>query len=317
MTVQTIILFAVFFGTAFVLVGLYVFFNRRRLETVAALRTRMRSGAQAADVNILRDIRKSAVPFIDRFLTGQTITPLIERRIEQAGVRWSVGEFVIASTLTGATGLLAGQRWSLLAAILLGSMGLLFPTMVLNSLRKKRLKRIEDQLPDALDMIVNAMRAGFSFQASMKFVGEEMTAPIGDEFMRFYDEQRLGVDVRSALLDLQERVGSLDMKMFVTSLLIQRETGGNLSEILTGLGVLIRDRAALHGQIETLTAEPKFTGGVLAALPVIAFLALTVLNRSMMEPMFNTDTGRNILLYAVASVTFGYFLLRRIADVDV
>lgn len=315
---QTLILFAVFFGTVFVLLGVFVFANRRQLETVAALRERMRGGAAAqADVNILRDIRKSAVPFLDRFLTGQTITPLIERNIQRAGVRWSVGEFLIASALIGAIGLLTGQTWGVLAAVGFGAFGILLPTVLLNYLVKKRLKRFETQLPDALDMIVNAMRAGFSFQAAMKFVGEEMTAPVGEEFMRFYDEQRLGVDVRSALLDLQERVGTLDTKMFVTSLLIQRETGGNLSEILTGLSTLIRDRGALHDHIDTLTAEPKFTGAVLSGMPVLAFVAIFFLNRPMLQPMFDSDLGRNILLYAAASVSFGYFVLRRIADVDV
>lgn len=314
---QSIILFAVFFGTVAVLLGIYVFVNRRRLEAVAALRERMRTNGGVSDVNILRDIRKSAVPVLDRFLTGQTLTPLIERSIQRAGVRWSVGEFVIASTLIGAIGLLAGQALGMLVALLLATAGFLTPTLILSILRKKRLKRVEQQLPDALDMIVNAMRAGFSFQAAMKFVGEEMPAPVGEEFMRFYDEQRLGVDVRNALLDLQERIGSLDVKMFVTSLLIQRETGGNLSEILTGLSTLIRDRGALHDQIDTLTAEPKFTGTVLAALPVLAFIGIMTLNRPMMDPMFSTDMGHNILLYAVGSVGFGYYLLMRIADVDV
>ncbi len=314
---QTLILFVVFFGTVFALVGVYVFINRRRLEAVAALRERMRGGASMADVNILRDIRKSAVPIVDRFLSGQTLTPLIERAIQRAGVRWSIGEFTIASALIGAIGLLAGQRFGGLIALLLATVGLLLPSLLLRILIGKRLRRLEVQLPDALDMIVNAMRAGFSFQAAMKFVGEEMPAPIGEEFMRFYDEQRLGVDVRHALLDLQERVGTLDIKMFVTSLIIQRETGGNLSEILMGLASLIRDRGALHDQIDTLTAEPKFTGGALAILPVLAFVALTALNPPMMAPMFDTETGRYILAYAVVSVLVGYFLLRRIADVDV
>lgn len=314
----TLILFVVFFGTVFLLVGIYGFVNRRRLETMSALRQRMsNSGGAAAELNILRDVRKSAVPFLDRFLSGQTITPLIEGTIQRAGVRWSVGEFVIASTLLGATGLLLGQQFSLPAAILLAAAGVMLPTLLLGQLKKKRLKKIEVQLPDALDMIVNAMRAGFSFQAAMKFVGEEMPAPLGEEFMRFYEEQRLGMDVRNALLDLQERVGSLDVKMFVTSLLIQRETGGNLSEILTSLSTLIRDRGALHDHIDTLTAEPKFTGLALSALPVLAFIAYSVLNPSMMQPMYTTDLGRNILLYTVSSVVVGYWLLRRMADVDV
>jgi tight adherence protein B len=160
------------------------------------------------------------------------------------------------------------------------------------------------------------MRAGFSFQAALKFVGEHVPVPLGEEFTRVYDEQRLGADVRTALLAMQERVGTLDAKMFVTSLLIQRETGGNLSEVLSGLAHLIRDRAALRGQVDTLTAEPKFTGRVLSLLPVVAFFALLYLNRPMMVPMVTTSTGRMILFYAVGSIVVGYFVLMKIADID-
>ena len=314
---QTLILFAVFFGTAFVVLGVYTFANRRRLAAIAALRSRSSAGSMSSDISILRDLRKSAVPFLDRALTGQSITVLIERAISRAGVRWSVGEFVIASTLIASIFLLAGQRFGMSVAILIAAIGLLMPAMLLAILRQRRMQRFETQLPDAIDMIVNAMRAGFSFQAAMKFVGDEMPAPLGEEFMKFYDEQRLGFDVRSALLDLQERVGSLDIKMFVTSLLIQRETGGNLSEILTGLATLVRDRGALYAQIDTLTAEPKLTGAVLAALPVLAFIALMVLNPSMMQPLFTTETGRYILYYTVGSVVLGSLLIRRIARIDV
>lgn len=314
---RTLILFVVFFGTVFVVLGVFVFVSRRRLEEVAALRQRMGGSAAQADVNILRDIRKSAVPIIDRLLSGQSITALVERAVARAGVRWSAGEFAIASTLIASIGLLVGQQFGMTAAVLIAALGLLLPTLVLRILQGRRLKRFEQQLPDAIDMIVNAMKAGFSFQAAMKFVGEEMPAPIGAEFMKFYDEQRLGLDVRNALIDLQDRMGSLDIKMFATSLLIQRETGGNLSEILTGLSTLIRDRGALYDEIETLTAEPKLTGAVLAALPVLAFLALVTLNPDMMSPMFNTDLGKRILIYAAASVVVGYVIVRRIAIIDV
>ena len=296
---------------------MYVFLDRRRLAEVAALRQRIGAEARHSDVRLLRDTRRSAVPFIDRLLTGRNITPLVERMIQRAGVRWSVGEFFIASALLAAIGLLGCQRFGLLVAVPVAAIGLLLPAMVLTVLVRRRIRKLESQLPDAIDMIVNAMRAGFSFQAAMKFVGEEMPTPVCTEFMKFYDEQRLGVDVREALLDLEERIGTLDVKMFVTSLLIQRETGGNLSEILTGLATLIRDRAALHAQIDILTAEPKFTGTVLAVLPVLAFAALMFLNPEMMAPLFISDTGHYVLAYALASVVAGYFLMRRIARIDV
>jgi tight adherence protein B len=313
---QTLILFAVFFGTTLLLLGIYVFVNRRRLEAAAALKDRLSTTAAPADISILRDLRKSAVPFLDQLLTGRSYTLLIERAIDRAGMHWTVGEFSIASVLLASMALLAGQQFGLASALISASVGLLLPSLLLYIQRRRRVARLEAQLPEAIDMIVNAMRAGFSFQAAMKFVGEEMPAPVGEEFATFYDEQRLGLDVRDALLDLQERVDTLDIKMFVTSLLIQRETGGNLGEILTGLSTLIRDRAALHDQIDTLTAEPKLTGTVLALLPLAAFAVIMILNPAMMEPMFTTDPGRYTLLFATGALVLGFVLIRRIARID-
>lgn len=313
---QTLVLFLVFFGTTLVVLGVYVFANRRRLEATAALKARIGATTSGAPVRILRDMRKSAVPMLDRALHGRTVTVLIESAIERAGLHWTVGEFAIASALLASMGLLAAQSFGLPVSLAAATAGLLLPTLLVHIQRRRRVARIEAQLPEAIDMIVNAMRAGFSFQAAMKFVGEEMTPPIGEEFATFYDEQRLGLDVRDALLDLQERVDTLDIKMFVTSLLIQRETGGNLGEILTGLSTLIRDRAALRDQIDTLTAEPKLTGNALAVLPLLAFAVIMVLNRPMMQPMFDTDMGRYILMFAVGILSVGFLMIRWIARIE-
>lgn len=312
---STVVLFLVFFGTLLLVLTAYGYMNRGRLEALAALRSRGTPGGPTADLEILRDARASVVPLLDRVLRRVRITPLIMHAIARSGLHWSVGEFVIGSMLLASLGLMAMQRFGLLVAIPLACVGLLLPTAVVAYRTRQRLARFSAQLPDAIDMVVNAMRAGFSFQASMKFVGDEMPKPVGEEFMAFYDAQRLGIDVRSALLDLQERVGTLDAKMFVTSLLIQRETGGNLTEILGGLATLIRDRSALMDQIDTLTTEPKFTGAVLAALPLVAFGAMMLLNPTMMQPMFDSPTGRLMLLYAALSITFGYLMVRRIARI--
>jgi tight adherence protein B len=313
---QTVVLFLVFFGTTLVLFGAYVFANRRRLEATAALKARIGATTARSPTPILRDLRKSAVPMLDRVLTGRSFTVLIEVAIERAGLHWTVGEFTIASALLASMGLLAAQSFGVAASLAAATIGLVLPTFLLNVQRRRRVARIEEQLPEAIDMIVNAMRAGFSFQAAMTFVGEEMAAPIGEEFATFYEEQRLGLDVRDALLDLQERIDTLDIKMFVTSLLIQRETGGNLGEILTGLSTLIRDRAALRDQIDTLTAEPKLTGTALALLPLLAFAVIMILNRPMMQPMFDTETGRYTLMFAAGILTVGFLMIRRIARID-
>jgi tight adherence protein B len=224
---------------------------------------------------------------------------------------------VLTIVLCGAIGGLIGSRISALAAPILTAIGAALPLLNLKRKQAKRLKTFEAQLPDAIDMLVNAMKSGYSLQAAMKFIGEEMTAPLGPEFTRFYDEQRLGMDVRVALLNMQQRVDSVDVKMFVTALLIQRETGGNLAEIMTNLSKLMRERQALRGEIDTLTAEPRLSAVVLTLLPIGLFLAVNVMNRDYMSTMYITESGRHMLIYAVVSIIIGYFVMKKIGQVDI
>jgi tight adherence protein B len=314
---QGLVLLLVFFGTPLLVLGTYALINRRRLAAAEVLRRRMGDSAPiATQMNILRDDRRSSVGFIDSLLDSMKVAESLESELLRAGVKWTVGEFVLGSAVSASVFMLIGQQFGLFAAWIGAAVGAVLPFLVLRNLQSRRKRKFEEQLPDAIDMIVNAMRAGFSFQAALKFVGEEVPTPLGEEFTRVYDEQRLGADTRVALLSMQDRVGTLDAKMFVTSLLIQRETGGNLSEVLSGLATLVRDRSALRGQVDTLTAEPKFAGRVLSLLPVVGFMALLYLNRPMMLPMLTTTTGRYILLYAAGSIAVGYFVLMKIADIE-
>jgi tight adherence protein B len=166
-------------------------------------------------------------------------------------------------------------------------------------------------------MLVSAMKAGYSFQAAMKFIGEEMPAPLGPEFARFYEEQRLGMEVRIALLALQERVHSLDLRMFVTAILIQRETGGNLSEVLGKISTLMRERSALKGEIRTLTAESRLSARILGALPFVVFGAVNLINPGFMRPMMETAAGPWVFFAATCSVAMGYWVMMRIADIEI
>jgi tight adherence protein B len=196
--------------------------------------------------------------------------------------------------------------------------GWLGPFLWLRWRQKKRIRDFEQQLPDAIDMLVSAMKAGYSFQAATQFIGEEMIPPLGPEFARFYEEQRLGVDVRTALISMQNRLESLDLKMFVTAVLIQRETGGNLGEVLSNLADLIRQRIAMRGQIQTLIAEPKLSARFLAVLPVLVFLVLSAMNPHFFDPMTAPGSlGRLVLTVSAISVVVGYMIMMKIADVDV
>jgi tight adherence protein B len=213
---------------------------------------------------------------------------------------------LVVRALPGALGVLVGA-----------AVGGWVPVLLLRREGSQRVKKFEQQLPEALDMLVNSLRAGYSLQAAMEFVGGEVPAPLGPEFARFYDEQRLGVEVREALLRLQERVGTYDIRMFVTALLIQRETGGNLAEVLGGIATLMRERVAFRGQVDTLTAEAKGSAKVLSALPVVVFAAMYVLNPEFLEPLLTTQTGHQLIALAIGLVVTGYFALTKLAEIEI
>ena len=248
-----------------------------------------------AAVSILRDDRSSEIPFLNRLLDGRALTtcdrdPARARRLR----RRRPGSSLLIVLALAVLGLVLGQRFGLRRrAALARARRCFLPLLWLKREAGASARAaFEAQLPEALDMLVNALQAGYSLQAAMEFVGREMPEPLGPEFVRFYDEQRLGMEVRMALLRFQERVGTIDARMFVTSLLIQRETGGNLGEVLTNLATLMRERVTFRVQLATLTAEPQDVGagaGLAAARRRAADQRRST-GRSC-EPLFTTPIG--------------------------
>lgn len=318
-------LLLVFAGTAGLLIGVFVFLNRRRLSAEEAARAQLLGRAPTGltlgnvPTSILRDDRVADVEALDKLLSGKGITAWAKHELALAGSTRNPSEFLLGCLVGAVIGaFLGGRMMGGAVGVALGTaMGGLLPVGLLRSQQKKRVKKFEEQLPEALDMLVGALRAGYSLQAAMEFVGNELPAPLGPEFGRFYDEQRLGVEVRTALMRLQERVGTYDIKMFVTALLIQRETGGNLSEVLGNIALLMRERVAFRGQVDTLTAEPKASAKVLTGLPISVFFLVYVMNPTYMEPLMTTPTGHMLLAYAITSVVIGYIVLMKIADIDI
>ncbi len=314
-----LVLVAVFVATLALVVGGYVAINRRTLETADLARERLR-GKQPVErtYTLLKDERTSDLTILNRLLSGRKWIDRVSQQLEQAGTEMRVGAFILLEITSGIIGFFAGRLTDdLIMFVLFSIIGWGAPIFWLRRRRRRRLNKFEAQLPDAIDMLVSAMRAGYSFQAATQFIGEEMAQPLGPEFARFYDEQRLGIDVRSALLAMQERLESLDLKMFVTAVLIQRETGGNLAEVLSNLADLIRARITLRGHIQTLIAEPKISAKFLALMPVIVFFALRFFNSTFTQPLIQRPAGRIMLLGAGISVVAGYMVMMKIADVDI
>jgi tight adherence protein B len=313
-----LILGAVFIGTLSLIVGLFIFVNRRRLSAGDAARRRLHPEMESvAARGILKDESVSDVPLLNRLMAGRSFAGSLATRLEMAGSPMTPGGFVVltlATTLVGlVVGLLLGRTP---ITILLVVIGALLPWLWLRRKGKKRIQQFEAQLPEAIDMMVTAMKSGYSFQAAMRFIGQEMAEPLGPEFTRFYDEQRLGVEVRTALLSMQERIRSLDFKMLVTAVLIQRETGGSLSDILGNISKLMRERVQVRGQIATLVSEPKLSGRILSLLPVVVYLGLTLIAPDYVKPLTTTGIGRIMLMVGAVMVVIGYFLMMQIADVD-
>jgi tight adherence protein B len=313
-----LVLLAVFVATGALLVAAYLYINRRRIEAANdALARLATTEEERRAISILKGAQAGA-GLVARLITGRSYTESLSDELRRAASSLSPASFIqiwLAAIIGGvAVGALLGNT---LFAVVLGSIGAVAPFMWMKRRQRKRLEAFQVQLPDAIDMLVSAMKAGYSFQAAMNFIGEEMPAPLGPEFARFYDEQRLGLDVRSALLSLQTRVDSMDLKMFVTAVLVQRESGGNLGEVLANISDIMRERFALEGELETLTAESRLSARILATLPLLVFLGMFALNPSFMRPMLLQTAGQVMLGLAAVSVALGYMVMVRIADIDV
>lgn len=317
-----LVLTLVFLGAMLLVVGGFVFANRRRLSAADAARVRVGEvgGLLRGDVpiSILRDERVSDFKALNELLSGRNVTVQLEKQLAHAGSRQKPGEFMLFTLLSAMSGLTIVQYLVGGVVSFVGAFFFAFiPWLLLRRRQRKRMKQFEIAFPDALDLMTNALRAGYSLQAAMEFVGRESPAPLRAEFLRFYDEQRLGVDVRTALLAMQERIGTEEARLFVTSLILQRETGGNLVELLSNISNIIRERLKFQANLETLTAEPKMSARVLAAMPFVMFAIIYTINREYMQPLFTEALGKGLIVYAFVSVIIGYLIMERIASVDI
>ena len=195
--------------------------------------------------------------------------------------------------------------------------GFALPFMVLNYKRGKRLRTFEEAFPEALDLISRALKAGHAFATGLKMVADEMAEPVGPEFRKTFDEQNFGLPLKDALDNLTHRVPIIDVRFFATAVLIQRETGGNLSEILENLAHVVRERFKILRQVRVYTAHGRLTGYVLLALPAVLCIALMFINPDHMNILFREHTGQMLLLAAIVMQTIGYVWIRQVVKIEV
>jgi tight adherence protein B len=245
--------------------------------------------------------------------------PSLQKIFEQADVNIKVstvfGIGLGLGVVSGTLSWLAGVPWFL--APLAGVVAFLIPLGWVLNKRRVRLNTFAAQLPDALELVARALRAGHSLAAGMHVVAEEMPAPISSEFGRVYEEQNLGIPVEDSLRAICERVPNLDLRFFVTSVAIQRQTGGDLAEILNKIGYVIRERYRILGQVKALTAEGRLSGVVLIALPFLLFLTMLHIKPDYVEALWTDPVGIKMAVFALVAQILGAIVIKKIIDIKV
>ncbi|HXI29097.1 MAG TPA: type II secretion system F family protein [Vicinamibacterales bacterium] len=269
--------------------------------------------------SIIKRVEAGALPGVDKLVARTSAGLSLKLLIEQSGVRTTPGTIVlfsIAFAILGAfvTSLFVNQIMALpIAAGLCG----LAPFGWLVHKRSSRLKKFEEMFPEALDLLSRAIRAGHAFQTAMGMVADELPEPVGPEFKKTFDQQNFGLPLREALNEMAERIAILDVRFFVTAVLIQRDTGGNLSEILDNLGHVVRERFKIRRQIRVHTAHGRFTSYVLLALPAALAVALSFINPEHMALLFRERMGQMMLVGAIVMQTIGYIWIRQVIKIEV
>jgi tight adherence protein B len=317
----TIIVFVVVAGAIFVVGSLL----DQRSARARLLRDRLAAVQKAAEhepseeLALLRDELLSEIPAFDSLLRRSERISNFQMLLSQAGIEMRAGNMLILSlacaVVVGALGLLLGKAavfgWggALLGAIL--------PYSYASYRRTKRFQKFEELFPEAIDTLARAVRAGHAFTTALELIANEVAEPVSSEIRKLFEEQKFGMPVRDALVNLAERVPLVDVKFFVTAVMLQRETGGNLAEILDNLSYMIRERFKIMRQVRVFTAQGRLTMLLLMALPPIVVVGMLVLSPSFIRPLFDDPLGHTAIVIAITLQTIGYFVIRKVIQIQV
>lgn len=318
-----LIISIVVFVAVSALVGAVAVFQRDRSSIRAEDRLEVLTGAKTPTLEkkgILRDatlLEPDLGPAWSERLSEKLGSLL--RLFEQADTPLQPNQFFMLTLALAAVGAAAAWWFSAPAGLIPAAAAVLgaLPLVFLLYRRRRRLKAFATQLPDALELVARALRAGHSLAAGMHVVSEEMPQPICTEFGRVYEEQNLGIAMDEALSNMVLRMPNLDLKFFVTAVILQRQTGGDLAEILDKIGYVIRERFKIFGQVQALTAEGRLSGVVLMALPVALFFVVYHLNPDYIMMLFTEPMGRQMLTGAIIMQIIGGFVIKKIVNIKV
>jgi tight adherence protein B len=265
-------------------------------------------GASAARSRLVQGLSARIPAFAD-----------LELMMQQAGTSWTMEAFLTVSVGIGAalgfSTLIFTRLWPV--ALVAAVVGALLPYLRVRSIRKRRLNAFEAGLPEAIDLLGRAIRAGHPLSSGLKMVADETQDPIASEFRRAFEEQRFGLPFDDAIVAMADRVTLIDVRILVTAILIQREVGGNLAEVLDNLASVIRARFTIRRQLRTFTAQGRMSGYVLAVLPIAVGTIIYLLNPGYMKVLFTNNIGQFMLLGASVMQIIGYLWIRKIVNIDI
>jgi len=314
----------IFAATACLFVALGFVLFKREVRRIEARRRRVEElgpktdAARAAAQSLMRDQTLSSIPLLDRLLSRLPRLADLRLLLHQAGDPFNLGTLVLMCAVAGAVGALAGGlRGHGFMVLALAALGIYGPYVWLKMLRKRRLKAFEEQFPEAVDLVGRALRAGHSFGSAMKMVADEMDDPVSEEFGRVFADYSYGKSMEDALSGMVGRIGLQDVKFFATAVGLQRETGGNLTEILDNISSIIRERFRLLRQLKALSAEGRLSGTILILTAPALLGILMMLSPEYIQMLFDHPTGNMMLMVGGTFQLLGIVVIRRLVKMDV
>jgi len=271
------------------------------------------------DVALLRDEQLSQIPALDVFLRRSDRISAIQVMLAQGDTNMRAGNFLALCAIISLVAGLAAFIWSGKGPVAWAAMlvGFLLPYSYASYRRNKRFEKFEELFPEAIDTLARAVRAGHAFTTAIEMIASEVAEPVCGEFRKLYEEQKFGMPVRDALINLTERVPLVDVKFFVTAVMLQRETGGNLAEILDNLSYVIRERFKIQRQVRVYTAQGRLTMALLMGMPPVIVTVMLLVEPAFIRPLFSDPIGHTLLVAGITLQTIGYFVIRKIIKIQV
>lgn len=320
-----LIVWLTFFGVAGSIFGAYwllVVVPESREQS--SLKQRLKGGEPKAarqGPSLLKEPEQlSGIPIVNDLLQRSgALTGRLQTAIDQSGLRLNLGQFLLISAVAGVAAYVAVNTYTHLWWLSLAGLAVacLIPMFVVKGFATQRIRKFEEQFPEAIDLIARSMRAGHALSTGLKMAADELPAPAGVEFRKLYERQNYGAQLSESLKSFADAVPSLDARFFVTAVLTQRESGGNLSEVLDGLAAIIRDRFRLRREVRSLSAHGRITGAVLFCLAPAITLLLFIIAPQHIGVLFKDPIGINMVAVCAVLQVIGFYAMRRIVDIEI